>query len=709
MQNGNTIQTVIYEKDFIDVLDQLLLPHEVKYIRVSNTKDAWKVIREMNVRGAPLIAVVAVQGIRVELLGLKEIHNDINKLKTFLKEKTDYLKTSRPTAVNLFNDLEALVESTKLIESPDQLIQSIINFAQKNLSDYEQSSYDIARHGADTILAKLSSKSEINVLTICNTGKLAMPGLGTALGIVRELFYRKKLKTVYIPETRPYNQGSRLTSFEAMSDNLPGVLITDSMIGMLMQKKLVDCVVVGADRVTKFGYTANKIGTYSIAVLAKQHNIPFYVACPDSTIDYNMIYGREITIEERPGDELRKVNGTYIAPKEIPVWNPSFDITPPSLIEGIITEKGLFEFDRNSSAWEEFHFEKQEKLFKFLKRNKLIEGKRTFFETEALKFYNQVCPDLAPKLYYYNEDLSLFIMEFLDNHDILRTGLMKGTIYKGLGKSIGEFVAQTTFHSGVHHLSPEKLREQISFWNENTLCKLTEQVVFSDPYIIAELNRWTSPQLDQKVNEIKSDVDLIFKVYELRQKFILNKQALIHADLHSGSIMVDNESSFKVIDAEFGFYGPIGYDIGNVIAHLMISYLSHKSLNNVEEEFYNWILEEIISFWRSFETQYLLLWSNKEKRYNDLPGCFEKNPEVLEKMKRKFLEDVLSDTLGYAGTEIIRRIVGVAHVQDFETIQDQNTRGKSELLSLYLARYLIVETEKIKSVENLVDLLKKLI
>jgi len=705
MQNGNTIQTVIYEKDFIDVLDQLLLPHEVKYIRVSNTKDAWKVIREMNVRGAPLIAVVAVQGIRVELLGLKEIHNDINKLKTFLKEKTDYLKTSRPTAVNLFNDLEALVESTKLIESPDQLIQSIINFAQKNLSDYEQSSYDIARHGADTILAKLSSKSEINVLTICNTGKLAMPGLGTALGIVRELFYRKKLKTVYIPETRPYNQGSRLTSFEAMSDNLPGVLITDSMIGMLMQKKLVDCVVVGADRVTKFGYTANKIGTYSIAVLAKQHNIPFYVACPDSTIDYNMIYGREITIEERPGDELRKVNGTYIAPKEIPVWNPSFDITPPSLIEGIITEKGLFEFDRNSSAWEEFHFEKQEKLFKFLKRNKLIEGdakikyigdgnlnyvycvrgekqvicvkqalpwckcigtsfplslKRTFLETEALKFYNQVCPDLAPKLYYYNEDLSLFIMEFLDNHDILRTGLMKGTIYKGLGKSIGEFVAQTTFHSGVHHLSPEKLREQISFWNENTLCKLTEQVVFSDPYIIAELNRWTSPQLDQKVNEIKSDVDLIFKVYELRQKFILNKQALIHADLHSGSIMVNNESSFKVIDAEFGFYGPIGYDIGNVIAHLMISYLSHKSLNNVEEEFYNWILEEIISFWRSFETQY-------------------------------------------------RRIVGVAHVQDFETIQDQNTRGKSELLSLYLARYLIVETEKIKSVENLVDLLKKLI
>ena len=240
----------------------------------------------------------------------------------------NYLKTSRPTAVNLSNDLDGLQVKIEGINDPKSLVDSIVDYINQNLTDYENSTYMMANNGADIILKKISNKQNISILTICNTGKLAMPGIGSALGIIREIKKRNKLQTLYIPETRPYNQGSRLTAFEAIVDKLPGVLITDSMIGMLMQKKMVDCVIVGADRVTKLGYTANKIGTYSIAILAKKHEIPFYVACPVSTIDYNMLYGREIEIEERHGDEMRKIGDTYIAPKQIKVLYPTFDITP---------------------------------------------------------------------------------------------------------------------------------------------------------------------------------------------------------------------------------------------------------------------------------------------------------------------------------------------------------------------------------------------
>jgi 5-methylthioribose kinase len=523
------------------------------------------------------------------------------------------------------------------------------------------------------------------------------------------------------------------------------------MAAMLMQKGLIDCVVVGADRVTKFGYTANKIGTYSFAVLAKQHNIPFYVACPTSTIDMAITYGREIEIEERPADEMRKIGNQQIAPKQIPVFNPSFDVTPPSLIEAIVTEKGLFEFDRNSGAWEEFHYDHPDKLRKFLWNNKHItqeyskityigDGnlnyvwcvrgenevicvkqalpwckcvgthfplslKRTLFETEALKFHNKVCPGLAPKLHYYNEDLSLFIMEFLDDHDILRAGMIRGQTYENVGKLTGEFVAKTSFYSGTHHLSPEVIRDKISFWNQNTLCKLTEQVVFSDPYVTAELNRWTSPQLDKINTEFKSDSELILKAYQLRQQFILNKQALIHADLHSGSIMVNTSGSSKVIDGEFSFYGPIGYDAGNVISHFLISYISHKAQGNNNKKYFEWINNEVIEFWKSFEQNYFQLWSNKELRYSELPGLVEQKPEIFDLIKYDFLKGVFRDTLGFAGMEIIRRIIGVAHVADFETIQDKDLRGIAEIIALNFARRLIVEPEKFRTVEDVVEAL----
>jgi len=736
------------------VLDQTLVPNEVKYIDILNNEDAWVAIREMKVRGAPLIAVVALQGLRASLIKETSIHGDAKLIHEFLVKSSDYLKGSRPTAVNLANDLDDLLKSVEGITEPAQLLEKVYSQVQKNYDDYANSSYEIGRHGADIILndPKFSTKESLSILTICNTGKLAMPGIGTALGIIREISSRGKLKSLYIPETRPYNQGSRLTAFEAVMDKLPGTLISDSMVGMLMRNKMVDLVIVGADRVTKLGFTANKIGTYTFAVSANAHNIPFYVACPVSTIDMNMDYGRDIVIEERPADELRKVKDIYLSPKDIPVWNPSFDVTPPHLIEKIITEKGSYEFDRNSGAWESLTTKKIEAYFK---KNKLFEEdeevtitdvadgnlnnvyclrgknkiycakqalpyvkcvgewwplslKRSLFEGEALKFEQSVCPELVPQFIHFNDDLALLVEEFLDNHIILRKEMIGGVRVNDIGKKIGEFVAKTCFYSSGLHLKPQVLREKMSFWNGNTICELTEQVIFSDPYFKAQLNRHTSPYLDEIVEDIRTDKEVLVSVYKLRQKFVNEKQALVHGDLHTGSIMVDKKDSLKVIDAEFAFYGPIGFDTGMFIANLIMNYFSQKATTHGDTDYAEYVLKEIVSFWSVFSQEWSRLWANKEIRTDDFGGLYEKNPEILEAIKNQYIEDLFVDTVGFAGVEIIRRIVGVAHNADFETIENLELKGEREKLALSFARTLLKAPSKIGTIEDFVQIARDL-
>jgi len=735
------------------VLDQTLLPNGVQYIDILNNEDAWLAIREMKVRGAPLIAVVALQGLKASLIKETSIHGDAKLIHEFLVQSSDYLKGSRPTAVNLANDLDDLLKSVEGINEPVQLLEKVYSQVQKNYDDYANSSHQIGRHGADIILndPKFSTKESLSILTICNTGKLAMPGIGTALGIIREISSRGKLKSLYIPETRPYNQGSRLTSFEAMMDKLPGTLISDSMVGMLMRNKMVDLVIVGADRVTRLGFTANKIGTYTFAVAANAHNIPFYIACPESTIDFNMEYGRDIVIEERPADELRKVQNIYLSPKDIPVWNPSFDVTPPHLIEKIITEKGSYEFDRNCGAWESLTTQKLEAYFK---KNKLFEEdeeititdvadgnlnfvyclrgknklycakqavpyvkcvgewwplslKRTLFEAEGLKFEQSICPELVPQFVHYNEDLALLVEEFLEGHIILRKEMINGVRVNNLGKKLGEFVAKTCFYSSGLHLKPEVLREKMSFWNGNSLCALTEQVIFSDPYFEAQLNRHTSPYLDDIVKEIRTDKEVLVSVYKLRQKFVNEKQALVHGDLHSGSIMIKGDS-LKVIDAEFAFYGPIGFDTGMLIANFVMNYFSQKATKHGDADYAEYVLKEVVSFWSVFAQEWSRLWDNKEIRTDDFGGLYEKNPEILEAIKNQYIEDLFVDTVGFAGVEIIRRILGVAHNADFDTIENLELKGEREKLALTFARILLKAPHKIGTIENFVQIARDL-
>lgn len=271
----------------------------------------------MNVRGAPLIAIVACLGLSVHIRSVKSDFASVKDLAAAFKEQIDYIRTSRPTAVNLFtatDDLLTLVESLVAEGSTttiDSFCSAVISFAEDLLAEDVVSNRALGHFGADRIVERADANTHnssigrgLRVLTICNTGSLATAGYGTALGVVRALLEKNRLERVYACETRPYNQGARLTAFELVADSIPGTLIGDSMAAALMATKGIDCVVVGADRVAANGDTANKIGTYQLAIAAKYHGIPFYVAAPSTSLDISIPNGSKIVVEERNADEL---------------------------------------------------------------------------------------------------------------------------------------------------------------------------------------------------------------------------------------------------------------------------------------------------------------------------------------------------------------------------------------------------------------------
>ena len=273
--------------------------------------------------------------------------NDSEALLSYIHSKMDYLATSRPTAVNLFNALKELKDVLDVAKSGiegtsrHRLCHAVIKHAEFMLTRDVADNQAIGNIGAAAILRHVGSGESARIVTICNTGSLATAGYGTALGVARALQSQGKLKSIHALETRPYNQGSRLTAFEIMEEQMPnGTLICDSAAAALMKRKGVDACVVGADRVCANGDTANKIGTYNLSLVAAAHGVPFYIASPFTTLDVSLKTGEEIEIEERPADEMI---GTANAPANMPCWNPAFDVTPAKFIAGIITEKGIIE------------------------------------------------------------------------------------------------------------------------------------------------------------------------------------------------------------------------------------------------------------------------------------------------------------------------------------------------------------------------------
>lgn len=337
------MEAIRYSSEGLTIINQLLLPQRLEYKRINCCDDAWHAIRNMEVRGAPAIAIVGGLSLALELK--ERSFNSFECLSLFVKEKLNELCASRPTATNMLNlslQINKFVNDNKFsLITPEDLKQSVIHELEKYRIDDIACNKSIGYHGFEALKKLYSEK--MTILTHCNTGALATSGFGTALGVVRKVHENDMLDRCYFTETRPYNQGARLTAYELHHDAIPCTLICDSMVGTLMANKTVSAVITGADCVAANGDTANKVGTYQIAVLAKHHNIPFFIAAPLSSINLNIACGASIIIEERPPEELTKIAGINISVDGINCWNPSFDVTPHQLIAGIITEHGVFD------------------------------------------------------------------------------------------------------------------------------------------------------------------------------------------------------------------------------------------------------------------------------------------------------------------------------------------------------------------------------
>lgn len=324
----------------LQLLDQRYLPAEETWLACTTVNEVAEAIITMAVRGAPAIATAAAYG-----LALDAIHNHHNRLwrdyhPSFLANM-EQLGATRPTAVNLFNMLEEIGSIGQTIQpdaTPTTYAEQLLTFADKVFQADLDCCLAIGRVGAQAIQG-----SSLRIGTHCNTGSLATSGHGTALGVIRSLHEEGRIAEVFVDETRPWLQGSRLTAFELMKESIPCTLIADHTSAFLMQRQQIDCIIVGADRITSNGDTANKIGTYNLAVAAKHHGVPFYVAAPWATFDLSKSSGVEIAVEERAPTELTEIQKVPVAPKGVRVFNPSFDITPADLITGFITEKGFLQ------------------------------------------------------------------------------------------------------------------------------------------------------------------------------------------------------------------------------------------------------------------------------------------------------------------------------------------------------------------------------
>jgi methylthioribose-1-phosphate isomerase len=331
------VPTVEWKDGSVRLLDQSRLPGSVEFLDCRDYREVADAIRTLKVRGAPAIGVTAALGIALGAQSLSE--TDYRSFSRTVLTICDQLAATRPTAVNLFWAIERMKRKLDSLQSQPiaWIKQALIVEAQAILDEDIGLCRAMGRHGAELI------KDGQTVLTHCNAGALATAGYGTALGVIRAAWEQGKKINVIADETRPVLQGSRLTAWELMQDQIPVTLITDNMAGSLMRQGKIHLCVVGADRIAANGDVANKIGTYSVAVLAKAHGIPFYVAAPYSTIDLKTRTGADIPIEQRNPLEITTIHGSHpVAPEGVAVYNPAFDVTPAELISGIITERGVF-------------------------------------------------------------------------------------------------------------------------------------------------------------------------------------------------------------------------------------------------------------------------------------------------------------------------------------------------------------------------------
>ena len=333
---ASSIYPVTWQHDRVLLIDQTRLPGEFHHIQIANYHQMAEAIKTMIVRGAPAIGVAAAYGV---YLGARDIYTEeVGEFLPLLENVAEELRHTRPTAVNLFWAIREMLKTA--YGSGDNVAtikQQLLITAQ---AIQEQDLYTCQQIGDRGLAVLPSSPDKLNILTHCNAGALATAGYGTALGVIRSAWTAGRLERVYADETRPRLQGAKLTAWECVQEKIPVTVITDNMAAHCMQKKMIHAVVVGADRIAANGDAANKIGTYGLAVIAKMHQVPFFVAAPLSTVDFDLQDGTQIPIEERDPTEIYQIGETRLCPEGVDFYNPAFDVTPNSLITAIITEKG---------------------------------------------------------------------------------------------------------------------------------------------------------------------------------------------------------------------------------------------------------------------------------------------------------------------------------------------------------------------------------
>lgn len=330
----NILKPIVYENGKLKVLDQRLLPLEEIYIELSDLETAYRAIYEMVVRGAPLIGFTGIWGMALFLKS-----NPKTTLEQF-ERAADYLKSSRPTAVNLAFEIDRCVLMAKKITHMNALYDVLVDHALNEMKNLHDKNMNMAKFASDELLS-LYGDRPLNLMTICNTGVLACGVHGTALGVISYLNSLNRVNHVYASETRPYLQGSRLTSFELLKEKISHEIVVEGAASYILKNKKVDAIFAGADRIVRNGDTANKVGTSSLSIIAKHYGVPFYIVAPISSFDLSLTTGEEIEIEMRKPEEITKYKEHYISHPSARALNPSFDVTDHSCISGIFCENGI--------------------------------------------------------------------------------------------------------------------------------------------------------------------------------------------------------------------------------------------------------------------------------------------------------------------------------------------------------------------------------
>jgi 5-methylthioribose kinase len=328
---------------------------------------------------------------------------------------------------------------------------------------------------------------------------------------------------------------------------------------------------------------------------------------------------------------------------------------------------------------------------------------RAFFEQEYMRRLGPIAGSLMPRLHHYDPTLFAIVMERLSPHIIMRHGMIRGQRYPAFAGQISDFLAHSLYFTSDLALPADEKKAMMATFGANTeLCKITEDLIFTEPYILAERNRWTKPQLDGIAAEFRADTNLKLAISRLKWKFLTAAEALIHGDLHTGSVMV-TEHEMRVIDAEFSFVGPMGFDTGAVLGNLLLSYFSqegHASKDDPRHDYEAWILETMEQVWNSFAANFLELWRKRAAgdAYPKALFADGAGAKALEVEQQAFMARLFQDTLGFAAAKMIRRILGLAHVIDLEHIKDPDRRARCETRALRLARELMVNTDRFRTV-----------